>query len=30
LTSDFKAEDEEAKYNAMLDGLETDDGSVSV
>jgi putative ATP-dependent endonuclease of OLD family len=29
-TSDFKAEDEEAEYNATLDGLETDDGSVSV
>jgi predicted ATP-dependent endonuclease of OLD family len=27
-SSDFKDEEEEAQYNGMLDGLETDDGSV--
>ena len=27
-SSDFKDQDEEAEYNDMLDGLETDDGSV--
>lgn len=27
-SSDFKDEDEEAEYNGMLDGLETEDGSV--